>query len=265
MFPHTLNTFGYKWRETSPFQNLTQNLTPQNSNTKPNTGGSSNTKSNTKPLFLSMETSYSGRGKMFPLTILYKYSMGKLEKESYKRNRGVNLQRAVLKSVAMAGVVSVAVVAPNALRVLKLLGVDKMLNRNTRQGINVSRRRLIENGFLSYPKDGFIRLTKKGEQKLYELEKHDYKLPHPKKWDKKWRVLIFDIPEKKRLLRDKVRVTLSSIGFKHLQDSVWVYPHDCEDLITLIKADFKIGKDLLYLIVDSIENDRSLREWFGID
>lgn len=190
--------------------------------------------------------------------------MGKLEKESRKRSRGANLQRAILKSVAIAGVMSVAIVAPNAMRVLNLLGIDKILDRNTRQGINVSRRRLVENGFLSYTKNGFIKLTSKGEQKLYELERHDYKLPHHKKWDKKWRVLIFDIPERKRLLRDKVRFTLLSIGFKRLQDSVWVYPHDCEDLITLIKSDFKIGKDLLYLIVDSIENDRMLKEWFGV-
>jgi len=191
--------------------------------------------------------------------------MGKLEKESYKRNRGVHLQRAILKSVAIAGVLGVAVVAPNAVQILKLLGIDKTLNRNAKQGINVSRRRLVEHGLLSYTKDGFITLTKKGTQKLHELEKHDYKIPRPKRWDKKWRVLIFDIPEKKRFLRDKIRLTLSSIGFKRLQDSVWVYPYDCEDLITLIKADFKIGKDLLYLIVDSIENDRALREWFGVD
>lgn len=199
----------------------------------------------------------SGAGKNQP--------MGKLEKESHIRNRGAHLQRAILKSVAMAGVLSVAVVAPNALRIFKMLGVDKMLDRNTRQGINVSRRRLVERGLLSYTKEGFVELTKKGEQKLYDMEKCDYALPRPQRWDKKWRILIFDIPEKKRLIRDKVRLTLSSIGFKRLQHSVWVYPYDCEDLITLIKTDFKIGKDLLYLIVDSIENDRPILKWFGLD
>jgi hypothetical protein len=44
---------------------------------------------------------------------------------------------------------------------------------------------------------------------------------------------------------------------------VWVYPYDCEDLITLLKADFKIGKDLLYVITESIENDKWLRQSFG--
>ena len=135
--------------------------------------------------------------------------MLKQEQDSRKRNRGANLQRAILKSVAIAGVVSVAVLAPNAIQALKVLGVDKILDRNAKQGINTSRRRLVEKGFLSYTKDGFITLTKKGGHRLYQLEKNDYKLPRPKKWDKKWRVLIFDISEKKRELRDKVRLTLS--------------------------------------------------------
>ena len=99
---------------------------------------------------------------------------------------------------------------------------------------------------------------------LRTLELKDYATKKPKRWDGKWRVLIFDIPERRKSVRDKVRLTLTAIGFKRLQNSVWVYPYDCEDLITLLKADFKIGRDLLYLIVDSIENDAILRDWFDI-
>jgi len=54
------------------------------------------------------------------------------------------------------------------------------------------------------------------------------------------------------------------IGFVHLQDSVWTYPYDCEDLIVLLKADFKIGKDILYMIVDELEGDWRLRKEFGL-
>ena len=77
-------------------------------------------------------------------------------------------------------------------------------------------------------------------------------------------MLIFDIPEKRKPLREKIRSTLLSIGFLRLQDSVWIYPYQCEDLVNLLKADFKVGKDLLYLIVDSIENDKFFRKSFGL-
>lgn len=169
---------------------------------------------------------------------------------------------AILKSVAAVGVLSVALVAPNALQMLKMFGAKSY--RRQREVVNRSRARLIESGFLRRNGQGFMELTSKGETRLRLLEQNDYKISPPKRWDKKWRVLIFDIPEKRRFLRDKVRLTLTAVGFKHLQHSVWVFPYDCEDFITLLKADFKIGKDLLYLTVDQIENDSNLREYFGL-
>ena len=86
----------------------------------------------------------------------------------------------------------------------------------------------------------------------------------PKHWDGKWRIVIYDLKERKRGLRDKLRNTLASFGFIRLQHSVWIYPYDCEDLIMLIKADFKIGKDILYLIVEKVENDIWLKRSFGL-
>lgn len=41
-----------------------------------------------------------------------------------------------------------------------------------------------------------------------------------------------------------------------------MYPYDCEDLVTLLKADFKIGKELVYMIVENIEYDRDLKKLF---
>jgi len=54
------------------------------------------------------------------------------------------------------------------------------------------------------------------------------------------------------------------IGFVRLQNSVWVYPYDCEDLVKLLKADFRIGREVLYVIADSIENDMWMRKEFSL-
>ena len=86
----------------------------------------------------------------------------------------------------------------------------------------------------------------------------------PKKWDHKWRLIIFDIPDKKRKIRDQIRYLFKSAGFYLLQESVWVYPYDCEDIIALLKTDFGVGKNLLYLIVEELENDRYLRDEFDL-
>jgi len=188
--------------------------------------------------------------------------MGILEGESKKRTRKSQIQKIILQTVAAAGILSVVVLAPNALQALSMFGFGK--KGKHRYAIESSRRRLVQNGLLEYT-DGFLKLTEKGEAKLRQLELCDYKTKKPKRWDKKWRLLIFDIREEKRLLRDKIRRTLLSIGFTRLQNSVWVYPYDCEDLIVLLKADFRIGKEVLYLIVDTIENDGWLKKRFNLE
>ena len=195
----------------------------------------------------------------------YNVCMGEIEKSLKRRIRNTKIQKAILGTIATAGVLSVALLAPNALQILKLFNLDKKLLRDKKHAINLSRDRLIKNGLVEYSKKGYLTLTKSGEESWRKIKLYNFVVPRPKRWDKKWRVLIFDIKEEFRVVRDQVRKTLISIGFVHLQDSVWVYPYDCEDLIILLKADFEIGKDLLYIIADSIENDKVIKEYFGLD
>ena len=187
--------------------------------------------------------------------------MGILEEKSRIRKKKGDIQKAILASVKIAGLLSLALVAPNSIQYLKSLGLIPKKRQN--DIILRSKDTLINIGLLKY-KNGFLELTEKGEAKLKLLEMKDWKIDKPKKWDGRWRMLIFDIPEKKKPLREKIRSTLFSIGFMRLQDSVWIYPYSCEDLVSLLKVDFRVGKDLLYLIVDSIENDKNFRKLFNL-
>ncbi len=45
-----------------------------------------------------------------------------------------------------------------------------------------------------------------------------------KKWDRHWRLISFDIPQKRRNERDKIRRLLYKLGFRGLQRSVWITP-----------------------------------------
>ena len=183
--------------------------------------------------------------------------MGQLEKEIRK----TEVQQTILSCVATAGVIGIALLAPNALQMLKIF--DKDTGKRKTHSINVSRERLIKKGLIKN-RNGFLELTGKGERVLESIENRHYKIKKPRRWDQKWRIIIFDIPTCKNKLRDQTRLTLKAVGFVKLQDSVWVYPYNCEDLINLIKADFKIGKDLLYIVADKIENDLKLRKHFEL-
>ena len=187
--------------------------------------------------------------------------MGHIERKSRKRKSKKDIQKAILSSVKVAGLLSVALIAPNAIQCLKSLGITP--GKREKEIMARSRDRLIEDNLLKY-ENGFITLTEKGQTKLDLLEMKDWKINKSRKWDGRWRMLVFDVPERKRGIRTKIRGTLSSIGFVRLQDSVWIYPYDCEDLVSLLKADFRVGKELLYIIADSLENDKNFRKLFGL-
>lgn len=190
--------------------------------------------------------------------------MGKLEERATKRTRVTNIQRILLKTVAAAGFLSIALVTPNALKTLRPL--MKKMDRSIYNSIQRARVLLVEKKLLEYVpnKPGILQITSEGKNTLDRFERGSYRIPRPKRWDGKWRVLIFDISEKRRATRYQLRATLKSIGFIRLQDSVWVYPYPCEELVTLLKADFKIGYALLYLIVEEMEGDKLLRKTFNL-
>src|SRR3989344_1048235 len=121
-------------------------------------------------------------------------------------------------------------------------------------------------GLITFVEKGgkkYARITPEGKRTL-NLETERIKAIRKRKWDRHWRLVIFDIPERRRSVRTRLRKFMSSCGFYRLQDSVWVYTHDCEDLIALVKAEFRIGADALYLIVEQIERDTHLREHFHL-
>src|SRR3989338_4285692 len=187
--------------------------------------------------------------------------MGILEERSRQQTRRNQLRLMILSAVKVAGVLSLFMVAPNVLGGMAKLGL--LPSARQKDVVNRSCDQLVKRGLLSW-QGTKLRLTSKGESTLRLLELHNYDIPKPRRWDRKWRVLIFDIPEKQRVLLNKIRDTLRAIGFIPLQGSVWVYPYDCEDLITLLKADFHVGRGMLYMVVDALEYDMRLRQEFGL-
>jgi len=192
--------------------------------------------------------------------------MGTLETESRKRLRRGQLEAAILGTLAVVGIGAVAIAAPNVLKLLKYVDPDWITKRDPRERLYVIASRLKRKGLVKFERVGGktrMLLTEKGRIMAHRAMLGN-PLPQKILWDRKWRMLIFDIPEKRRPLRDKVRAILTGFGFVRLQDSVWVFPHDCEDVITLLKTELRLGTQMLYIIADAIEYDKPIRAHFGL-
>jgi DNA-binding transcriptional regulator PaaX len=97
---------------------------------------------------------------------------------------------------------------------------------------------------------------------MYQIDSLEIK--KPKKWDRKWRLVIFDIAQMKKIYREAFRGKIKELGFYCLQKSVWVYPFDCEAEIELLRDFFGLSQDELRLIVaEKLGEDSKLKEHFG--
>lgn len=179
-----------------------------------------------------------------------------------KHKRKGEIQEMVLDIVKLAGVISMSVIAPNAVKLMRKRKIP-MTHRDT-ELVRRAQTKLIDRGLLDVKSGGSVRVSDKGLRYMERIESSHEGLLVPSRWDGKWHVLIFDIPEKKKTTRDRLRRTLLSIGFHSLQDSVWVYPYECRDFISLLKIDFDLGTEVLYLIVEHIEKEENLKKVFSL-
>ena len=109
-------------------------------------------------------------------------------------------------------------------RLLKMMfGYDskKKFNRDV---VRINLHRLKKEGLITEGENKKICLTDRGEEMIIYIKDRYSILEKP--WDKKIRVVVFDIPEKEEHFRKWIRVELGLLMFKQLQKSVYIgkYP-----------------------------------------
>lgn len=79
-----------------------------------------------------------------------------------------------------------------------------------------------------------VRLTRKGLLKA--VGGRNPKEQWDRGWDGKWRIVIFDLPEQKRGLRNELRKQLRNAHFGCLQASVWISPDPLDQIRAKLRS-----------------------------
>lgn len=109
-----------------------------------------------------------------------------------------------------------------------------------------------------------IKLTKKGLELQKQLRLEQVILKKPAEWDGIWRLISYDIPDKYKKTRDWFRWTLIRLGFKNLQESLWVYPYDCKEEIAVIAKNIGIAEYVIVMMTDSLPKQEEWEADFGL-
>lgn len=182
------------------------------------------------------------------------------------RSRSLEV-RDVLKVLAMAAGIGMVFILPGAAPALGSLILGKRSYNRwevKRMLIRFKKQKYIRIEYLS---DGRVRvnITKNGLNKAltYELESMQIKKPHL--WDGKWRMVMFDIPNKYKRVRDIFRMRLKQLGLYQFQESVYAYPYQCFDEIEFLREIYGVAVTVKYLLIEKVEDDKFLRSYFNLE
>ena len=108
-------------------------------------------------------------------------------------------------------------------------------------------------------------LNENGKQKALRFNIEKMEIKKPAKWDGKWRIVMFDIPEKLKRLRDSLRLHFQEIGLIELQKSVLVHPYPCSNEIEFILELYNARKYVRFALAENIDNELHLKKKFNLN
>jgi DNA-binding transcriptional regulator PaaX len=180
------------------------------------------------------------------------------------KNRSIGLLSGILKATEEGALTGLArftpeEVAPKLARFLNFVPSERQIGQSLwyakRQGFLATQERA---GTLA------VTLTYKGREHLLRLRRLGIPVAHPKDWDGKWRLVTFDIPERRRYARDTFRQALKRIGFKKLEGSLWIYPFDCRAALATVAEALLIAPHIRFYLVESFDGEDQFREAFAL-
>ncbi|MDO8591453.1 MAG: hypothetical protein Q7R60_00810 [bacterium] len=182
-----------------------------------------------------------------------------------KRDRTAAIVDGILRLTITSGAIAAGLVIPNL-----LIGLEKPLDVFWKQLDKRERERELRR-VVSYMKtksylrgdyEHGLRLTTKGRKRLAKIEFEDLEIEKPQTWDKKWRLVFFDIPESERASRVHFINKLKRLGFYKLQQSAWIHPFPCREIIEKVSDFYDVDIYISYVEVTYIDNQQKLKNRF---
>lgn len=141
---------------------------------------------------------------------------------------------------------------------------QKINNRSLHENI----KKLYRSKMIDYKEndDGIVSMTlvENGKKQILRYNLEEMKIKRPAKWDKLWRVVIFDVPESFRQGRDALALKLKQLGFYPLQKSVFIHPYECKKEVYFIVEIFDLRPYVRFMTVKETDIDLDLKYRFKL-
>lgn len=185
---------------------------------------------------------------------------------------GKEISRVILKGILLSGGIAIAATSPyfvsRALPKIIKAAKYELKRRKRIKNFQRSFYYLKSQDMIKIEDRGgqiYISLTAKGKKKAGKYNIDELEIKKPRKWDGKWRVLIFDIKEKHKIKREALRGKIKELGLYQLQESVWVCPYEFQKEMETLRHFFLLSKnDMKVIVASEIEDDEKVKSFFDM-
>lgn len=158
-----------------------------------------------------------------------------------------------LRVLGVAGLAGITIIAPNALQ-----GLGPLLKRTSVKDSDYARllKELRRQGLVHITQsvdEVHYTLTPAGAYRLQEIIVDELVIPRPSKWDRRWRLVAFDIPIVQSRSRQKFVDKLRALNFIMLQKSLWVHPFPCFDQIEQLAGYYNVFRYCSLMEIDRLD------------
>lgn len=183
------------------------------------------------------------------------------------KRAGVAVGWALLAIAALGAVATVAVVAPNVFAAFGRMGGQRRFF--ARRGLKEQLGYLKRQGYARVKKGegdtvAEIRLTALGKRRVIARAFGELEIEPPDVWDGKWRMVLFDIPNRHKWAREGLRERLKRMGLYRLQKSVFIFPYPCEEEISFLADIYSVSRYVRMAETDSIVPNDDLLKVFSL-
>lgn len=158
-----------------------------------------------------------------------------------------------LRVLGVAGLTGIVIVAPNALQGLAPL-LKKTNIKKSDYGRLLKELRRQKLVYITQS-DGSVHytLTPAGAYRLQETMIDELEISKPRKWDQRWRLVAFDVPNTHSHSRQKFVNQLQKLNFIMLQKSLWVHPFPCFETVEQLAGHYNVMRHCTLMEVSKID------------
>jgi len=109
-------------------------------------------------------------------------------------------------------------------------------------------------GYLAGDYEHGLQLTDKARKRLARIEFDSLVAKPQHRWDRLWRIIIYDIPEEHKLARNALTTKLRDYGCFQLQKSTWITPFPCREDIETITSNYEVDDYVTYFEAINLDN-----------